>query len=67
MAIGLALTGFVAFYVSNTPALLNLIFGNKILFYGLIIAELALVFIIARVSIACRLQPRPPCLFSIQH
>ncbi len=47
MAIGLALTGFVAFYVSNTPALLNLIFGNKILFYGLIIAELALVFIIS--------------------
>jgi FtsH-binding integral membrane protein len=47
MAIGLALTGFVAFYVSNTPALLNLILGNQILFFGLIIAELALVFIIS--------------------
>ena len=47
MAIGLALTGFVAFYVSNTPALLNLILGNQILFFGLIIAELALVFTIS--------------------
>ena len=28
MAIGLALTGFVAFYVYNTPALRDLIFGN---------------------------------------
>jgi len=47
MAIGLALTGFVAFYVSSTPALLNLIFRNQVLFFGLIIAELALVFIIS--------------------
>ena len=44
MAIGLALTGFVAFYISNTPQLLNLIVRNQILFFGLIIAELALVF-----------------------
>jgi FtsH-binding integral membrane protein len=47
MAIGLALTGFVAFYVANTPALLNLILRNQILFFGLIIAELALVFTIS--------------------
>ena len=47
MGIGLALTGFVAFYVANTPALLNLILGNQILFFGLIIAELALVFTIS--------------------
>jgi hypothetical protein len=51
MAIGLALTGFIAYYVANTPALLNLILGNQILFFGLIIAELALVFTIsARVN-----------------
>ena len=47
MAIGLALTGLIAWYVSNTPALLNLILGNQILFFGLIIAELALVFTIS--------------------
>jgi FtsH-binding integral membrane protein len=47
MAIGLALTGFIAFYVSSTPALLNFIFRNQILFFGLIIAELVLVFTIS--------------------
>jgi len=47
MAIGLGLTGFVAFYVANNPTLQRLIFGNQILFFGLIIGELALVFIIS--------------------
>ena len=47
MAIGLALTGFVAYYVANTPALIEAIFGNKLLFFGLIIGELALVFMIS--------------------
>jgi len=47
MAIGLALTGVVAFYVANNPAIRNVIFGNQILFFGLIIAELALVFILS--------------------
>ena len=47
MAIGLALTGFIAYYVASTPTLLNLILGNQILFFGLIIAELALVFTIS--------------------
>ncbi len=44
MAIGLALTGFIAFYVSNSEIMLRIIFGNKIVFFGLIIGELALVF-----------------------
>ena len=47
MAIGLALTGVVAFYVANTPSIRNIIFGNQFLFFGLIIAELALVFILS--------------------
>jgi hypothetical protein len=47
MAIGLALTGFVAYYVAHTPALVEVIFGNRILFFGLIIGELALVFMIS--------------------
>jgi len=51
MAIGLALTGFVAYYVANNEAMQRLIFGNPIVFYGLIIAELALVFTLsARVN-----------------
>jgi FtsH-binding integral membrane protein len=51
MAVGLGLTGLVAFYVANSPAMLQLIFGNKLIFFGLIIGELALVFSIsARVN-----------------
>ncbi len=44
MAVGLSLTGFVAFYVSNSETLLRLIFGNRLIFFGLIIGELILVF-----------------------
>ena len=44
MAIGLALTGFTALYVSNSPTMLGLIFGNPFLFFILILAELGLVF-----------------------
>jgi len=51
MGIGLALTGFIAYYVSNNAEIQNLIFGNKLVFFGLIIAELGLVFAIsARVN-----------------
>jgi uncharacterized protein len=47
MAIGLGLTGFVALYVSNSEALMKLIFGNQLTFFGLIIGELILVFTIS--------------------
>ncbi|MEW6664362.1 MAG: Bax inhibitor-1/YccA family protein [Thermodesulfobacteriota bacterium] len=44
MFIGLALTGVVGYYVSGSEAVLGLIFGNPLLFWGLVIGELALVF-----------------------
>lgn len=44
MGFGLALTGLVAFYVANNEPLIKLIYSNQILFFGLIIAELVLVF-----------------------
>ena len=47
MAIGLGITGLVAFYVSNSQVMLQLIFGNQLVFFGLIIGELALVFTIS--------------------
>ena len=54
MAIGLALTGFVAYYVAHSQAMLGLLFTvdagflkPTMLFYGLIIGELAMVFILA--------------------
>jgi hypothetical protein len=44
MSIGLGLTAFTAFYVANSQALLQIIFGNRMVFFGLIIGELGLVF-----------------------
>ena len=44
MAGGLALTGLVAWYVSQSDTLMALIFGQQFVFMGLIIVELALVF-----------------------
>jgi len=43
MTIALVLTGLTALYVASSPALINAIFSNTILFYGLIIGELLLV------------------------
>jgi len=47
MGIGLALTGFVAYYVSTNEAIIRLVFGNSFILIGLFIAELALVFAIS--------------------
>ena len=43
MAAGLALTGLVAWYVSQSETLLALIFGQQLVFFGLILAQLGLV------------------------
>jgi FtsH-binding integral membrane protein len=47
MALGLALTGVIAYFVANSQTMMGLIFGNKLVFYGLIIGELGLVFTLA--------------------
>ena len=44
MAIGLALTAGVAFFVATSPAAQAVIVGNQLVFYGLIFGELGLVF-----------------------
>jgi len=46
MGIGLALTGFVAFFVASSPAMLNIIFGTPLIFL-LIIAEFGMVYFLA--------------------
>ena len=43
MAGGLLLTGIVAYAAANVPAISSLIFSNRMVFFGLIIAELAMV------------------------
>ena len=51
MAIGLGITAIVAFLVANSASAQNLIFGNKILFYGLIFGELGMViYLSARIQ-----------------
>jgi hypothetical protein len=47
MAIGLGLTGVVAYSVANLPEVRNIIFGSGVIFFGLIIAQLALVFVLS--------------------
>lgn len=46
MALALAITGVTAYGVAISPNLVNLIFGSKMVFFGLIIAELAMVMIL---------------------
>ena len=51
MAIGLGLTGITAFMVANSDAAKQLIFGNQLVFYGLIFGELGMViYLSARVQ-----------------
>lgn len=56
MTLAMAITGVTAYGVATSPAILSMIFGNRIVFWGLIIAELALVFgisgMLRRISIA---------------
>jgi FtsH-binding integral membrane protein len=47
MCIGLGLTALTALYVSSNETMMRLIFANPIIFFGLIIGELALVFSIS--------------------
>ena len=47
MFIGLGVTGLVALYVSGNEAVMSLVFGSRLIFFGLIIGELALVFSIS--------------------
>lgn len=51
MFLGLALTAVVAFGTAGSPAVLGAVLGNRLIFFGIILAELALVwYLSARVS-----------------
>ncbi len=47
MAIGLVLTAVTAFFVVNNNTLVQIIFGNPMIFFGMIIGELGLVFFLS--------------------
>ena len=55
MALGLGLTAVVAFAVVGSPELLRTLVGNRLVFFGLIIAELGLVFYLS--ARATRMAP----------
>jgi FtsH-binding integral membrane protein len=55
MAIGLGLTALVAFAVAGSPDLLRVLIGNRLVFFGLVIVELGLVFFLS--ARADRLAP----------
>lgn len=44
MTLALVITGFTAYYVASSETLLMALFSNQILFWGLVIGELVLVF-----------------------
>jgi uncharacterized protein len=50
MSVGLGITGLVAWLVSQSPAALELFVGNRIVFYGLLFAQLGLVFAFSAVA-----------------
>ena len=47
MTCGLLLTAFISWYAANTPAVMELVFANRVIFIGLIIAQLAVVFVLS--------------------
>ena len=53
MSVGLATTGLVALAIASSPAALSFVFGNPLVFYGLMVAELVLVMAFAPVAARC--------------
>ena len=47
MTLALAITGFTAYGVATSPAIMQALLGNKLAFWGIIIAELALVVVVS--------------------
>lgn len=47
MVFALVITGLTAAYIANSPAYISALVNNPMLFYGVIIAELAVVFILS--------------------
>lgn len=47
MTCGLLLTAFVSWYAAQSPTIMSFVFSSRITFFGLIIAQLGLVFVIS--------------------
>ena len=51
MAVGLVVTAAVAFVVASSEALLSVVVGNRLVFFGAILAQLALVVTLSRIAL----------------
>ena len=60
MAVGLGITASVAYFVASSPALVTTIASNRLLFWGLIIAQLGLVF-----TLSARVEKMAPSTASL--
>jgi hypothetical protein len=60
MCAGLLVTATTAFFVASSPALVRAVFGNRLLFWGLIIAQLGVVF-----TLSARVQRLAPATASV--
>ena len=47
MALALIITGLTSYMVASSPGLMQMIFANRLVFWGMVIAELAIVFVIS--------------------
>src|SRR5438309_1016547 len=47
MAAGLAITAFTAMFIASSPAIVLAVATNRILFWGLMIAQLGIVFVLS--------------------
>lgn len=47
MTLALVVTGMAGYYVSSSPAILQFIFGNQLVFWGMAIVELGIVFFLS--------------------
>ena len=47
MALALVITGLTSYMVASSPGLMQMIFANRLVFWGMVIAELAIVFVIS--------------------
>lgn len=53
MTLALVITGFTAYYVASSESLMMALFSNQIIFWGLVIGELVLVFSLSAAINSC--------------
>jgi uncharacterized protein len=47
MAVGLAITGAIATFTASSPTMLSLVYGNPLIFWGLLLVEIILVIVLS--------------------